>query len=82
MESREYFTDKRLFTLNEILVDHILYPHFLSYLQVQLSAENLLCIRMIHIFEELIVSPEQVIYATDHAWIIYRYILFLLLYYS
>lgn len=47
--------DKRLFTLEEILTDKTLYADFLSYLTRAIQVENLLCIRMIEIFEEMVV---------------------------
>jgi hypothetical protein len=44
--------EDRLFDLNEILQDNFLYLQFLKYLEGMFCSENLLCVRMILIFEE------------------------------
>ena len=44
--------EDRHFDLNEILQDNFLYLQFLKYLEGMFCSENLLCVRMILIFEE------------------------------
>ena len=78
--SLESLPDSRLFDINEILRDSFLYGEFLNHLQEVFSCENLLCIRKIKQFDELIALPytpsggrtcsED---AEMCAWEIYRY---------
>lgn len=49
----EVFNEKRLFSLQEILDNKVLYVQFLTHLEKKMSAEDLLCYRMILIFEDL-----------------------------
>ena len=44
--------ENRYYDLSEVLQDGLLYNEFLSYLQVAFCSENLLCVRMILLFEE------------------------------
>jgi hypothetical protein len=59
-------------SLNEFLIDKILYNIFLQYLQSIVSSENLLCIMMIKQFEEA-VRIGQKLKVNDLAWAIYLY---------
>ena len=74
---RSTFRARKLFTLNEILNNRTLYDEYLKYLESKLSHANLLCIRMINIFEDLCMdeSSESLVEATDCAWKIYQYFL-------
>lgn len=72
--------DSRLFDLSETLSDAFLYREFLTHLQEIFSSENLLCIRNIVQFEQLIAAPYVPIdgrkcseEAETCAWEIYRY---------
>ena len=78
--SLDSLPDSRLFELNEILRDPFLCGEFLSYLQEIFSCENLLCIRKIVHFDELISVPYEPTggrmcseEAEICAWEIYRY---------
>ena len=65
----------RLFELKEILNCQILYTEFISYLRARVCSENLICLRMIMIFEELVQldDEESPALAADEAWTIYRF---------
>lgn len=84
----DLFHEKRLFSLQEILENRVLYTEFLSHLQKKMSVENLLCYRMILIFEERIAAMDVAdsgretsercneslkAEAINQAWVIYRY---------
>ena len=78
----EIFHEKRLFSLHEILENRVLYNQFLSHLQKKMSVENLLCYRMILIFEEQMTAISEMhverdsptkVEAVNQAWTIYRY---------
>ena len=75
LKTKEQYTEERNFTLKEVINNRILYNEFLVYLQKKILSENLLCIRMINMFEELFVTdtPESFTEATDCAWKIFRY---------
>jgi hypothetical protein len=75
LKTKESITEKKMFTLIESITNRILYDEFLIYLQKKLLCENLLCIRMIYIFEEFCLTdtPEALAEATDCAWNIFRY---------
>ena len=72
-----YFRKKRLFSLNECINNLTLYNEFLNYLQSNTGAKCLLCVRLIHIFEDLCMEWEEYleppVEATDCAWEIFRY---------
>ena len=65
------FGDK-LFNLNELLMDDVLYTQFLTYLQSSFRSENLLCVRAILIFEEH-VTDKNYSEALQLAWNICNY---------
>jgi Regulator of G protein signaling domain len=65
-------TDAQRFELNDILADKFLYSHFHHYLMKTIAAENLLCVRMILIFEDII-EKQDYSAARSHAWAIYKY---------
>eukprot|EP01042_Synura_sphagnicola_P002177 gene2177-2601_t len=67
--------ESKVFTLEDMLTDVNLYEEFLLYLRRQYSSENLLCVRMIHMFEEKIGqrTPESEVEANNQAWEIYKY---------
>ena len=71
----EDFPPDRRFTLNEFFECKILYSEFLSYLRIQVCSENLICLRMIQVFESLITSGDKnkQIAAEEEAWTIYRF---------
>jgi hypothetical protein len=60
------------FDLNEILLDGLLYDEFLKYLRAKFCSENLLCVRMILLFEEN-VRIKDFITAEQQAWDICNY---------
>lgn len=60
------------FELYEILDCGILFQEFLSYLQKSRNCENLLCVRMIEIFEDYITQSSKTIEAEQQAWKIYK----------
>eukprot|EP01041_Mallomonas_annulata_P010736 gene10736-22430_t len=64
--------DSHSYTLDEILNDKYLYEAFLDYLKAQFCPENLLCVRMIQIFEDLL-AEKNIIGANDQSWEIYKY---------
>ena len=64
--------ESRRFSLGEIIHDRVLYEHFLSYLRQTVSSENLLCVRMIHVFDELI-EKGDVEGANQIGWNLYLY---------
>ena len=72
---QSYFRKKRLFSLNECINNRFLYNEFLNYLQSKSCSKYLLCVRMIHIFEDrcIVESPESSLKANDCAWNIFRY---------
>ena len=74
---RSSFTMRKVFSLYEMLNNRTLYNEFLKYLQPELLQGNLLCIRMINMFEDLCMeeSSESLVEATDCAWKIYQYFL-------
>jgi hypothetical protein len=53
----EYFSEKRMFTLDEILHDRLLHNEFHAHLKKSVQTENLLCVRMV-----------EVIYVTFTLW--------------
>jgi hypothetical protein len=53
------------FTLADVIDDRILYPEFMKFLEIRVSAENLYCIRAIQVYKET--------YSCDCAWSIFRY---------
>lgn len=78
--SLETLPDSRLFDLNEILRDSFLYGEFLNHLKEVFSCENLLCIRKIKQFDDLMSLPYKPLGgrtcsedAEICAWEIYRY---------
>ena len=58
------------FALEEILKDRILYLEFHEYLVKSVASENLLCVRMIDIFREIVQSGNKA-RACEQAWQIY-----------
>ena len=64
--------ETRRFQLGEILNCLHLYNEFLSFLRSRVSSENLICVRMIDIFQEL-VSTLDTQPADIQAWKIYQY---------
>jgi hypothetical protein len=60
------------FDLNEILLDGLLYDDFLRFLRAKFCSENLLCVRMILLFEENI-RLENWDTAEEQAWDICNY---------
>ena len=75
IKSVQSITAKRMFTLHEITGNEILYNCFLKYLMNNMTSENLLCYRMISLFEDMMsendIKDETEV--TNHAWKIYRY---------
>jgi hypothetical protein len=68
----EFIAPDRLFELHEILDTGLLYYEFLMYLRASVTSENLLCVRMIDIYEDLISSPKMHDEAIEQAWRIYK----------
>ena len=64
--------DTHVFTLDDLMNDKYLYDEFLGYLRRQYSSENLLCVRMINLFEDLIANRDLT-NANIQAWEIYKY---------
>jgi hypothetical protein len=60
----------RKFHLIELVENRLLYAKFLAYLQSCFCAENLVCYRMVTLFEELLAGKQPV---ADLAWDIYRF---------
>jgi hypothetical protein len=67
----EFSADKR-YTLSELLVCLSLYNEFSNYLRKCQASENLICVRMITIFEELMLQPSKVD-GSLQAWKIYQF---------
>ena len=65
------YSNDHTFQLIEILNNGILFYEFLIYLRNLFSSENLLCVRMIDIYEELY-NDNQIDEAISHAWKIYK----------
>lgn len=72
ISSIEDLPDSRKFQLDEVLNCLQLYNEFLSFLRQRVSSENLICVRMIDIFEELMFNSELKD-ASKQAWKIYQY---------
>mmetsp|Transcript_154 Transcript_154/g.187 ORF Transcript_154/g.187 Transcript_154/m.187 type:complete len:406 (-) Transcript_154:754-1971(-) len=71
LESLNYM---RRFDLDEVLNCLQLYNEFLSFLRERVSSENLICVRMIDIFEDLMTrGEEESSIAGRQAWKIYQY---------
>ena len=70
--SLELFRTSRLFDLDEVINCLYLYNEFFAFLKKCQSSENLICVRMIIIFEELI-SVLNLFAAGVQAWKIYQY---------
>ena len=68
----ESFCADRNFTLDEILSSLQLYNEFLIFLQKSLSSENLICVRMVTIFEDHMIKLDLKEAGTQ-AWKIYQY---------
>ena len=64
--------DDRQFQLDEVLNCLQLYNEFLRFLRLRVSSENLICVRMISIFEELMTNNDLKD-AGKQAWKIYQY---------
>jgi Regulator of G protein signaling domain len=64
--------DSYSFILDDMLCDKYLFEQFLNFLKAQYSAENLLCVRMINIFEEKF-GEGNVGVTNDQAWEVYKY---------
>lgn len=60
----------RRFHLKEIVENRLLYGKFLTYLQKCFCSENLICYRMVTLFEEKIIAKQPV---ANIAWDIYRF---------
>mmetsp|Transcript_29453 Transcript_29453/g.28168 ORF Transcript_29453/g.28168 Transcript_29453/m.28168 type:complete len:410 (-) Transcript_29453:199-1428(-) len=69
----EYFTVDRKFTLEQMLIAEVLYHFFRVYLERIHASENLLCVRMIDYYDELIKKTETKEEAGEIAWMIYQY---------
>lgn len=70
-EDRLACRERKIFSLEEILRNRILYREFLSHLQQTVQAENLLCIRMVELFEIMCKNSDPA--KEDQAWLIYRF---------
>lgn len=68
-ESSE-LTPNRQFRLSEIVENRYLYSKFMAYLQECYCSENLICYRMVTLFEEKIAAKHSV---KDISWDIYRF---------
>mmetsp|Transcript_27848 Transcript_27848/g.28100 ORF Transcript_27848/g.28100 Transcript_27848/m.28100 type:complete len:361 (+) Transcript_27848:54-1136(+) len=66
------FFPERQFELYEFMECEILYSELLMFLQKSVSSENLLCLRMISIFEDKFLDGDTQ-GAEDDAWTIYRF---------
>jgi hypothetical protein len=66
------FPDFRRFELEEILTSLDLYNEFLMYLRDRVCSENLICVRMIRIFEDFM-NAEQYKEASRQAWKVYQF---------
>ena len=72
ISSLEELHENRKFHLDEVLNCLQLYNEFLSFLRLRVSSENLICARMIDIYEEMIFKSD-VREASKQAWKIYQY---------
>lgn len=72
ISSLDDLPDTRRFQLDEVLNCLQLYNEFLTFLRQRVSSENLICVRMISIFEELMINNELSA-AGKQAWKIYQY---------
>ena len=63
-------SSERRFHLHEVVECRLLYTKFLSYLQGCFCSENLICYRMISLFEEKMITKQSV---TSITWDIYRF---------
>jgi hypothetical protein len=63
----------RRFHLQELVENRFLYGKFLSYLQQCFCSENLVCYRMVTLFEELMLAKRPPAAISDLAWDIYRF---------
>jgi hypothetical protein len=68
----EYFIDDREFTLAQLVIDETLYTYFRVFLEKNMCAENLLCVRMIDDFEKRKTNGEDK-EAEEGAWTVYKY---------
>lgn len=73
ISSLESLNFMRRFDLDEVLNCLQLYNEFLAFLQKRVSSENLICVRMIDIFEDLMMRGEEDMNAGRQAWKIYQY---------
>jgi len=67
----ESLTSDRQYDINELISDKYLYDRFLTYLRHIVSSENLLFVRMIAIFDELVELNQTE--ANEQSWKIYKY---------
>lgn len=72
-QSAEEIPADRRFKLQEIVENRHLYGKFLSYLQQCFCSENLICYRMVTLFEEMVLTKKPSADIADLAWDIYRF---------
>jgi hypothetical protein len=72
-QSAEEIPVSRRFHLKELVENRFLYGKFLSYLQQCFCSENLVCYRMVTLFEEFVRAKRPPTAIADLAWDIYRF---------
>lgn len=72
-KSLDVIAPDRLFELYEILDTGILYYEFLTYLRASVTSENLLCVRMIDIYEDFASNAKLHDEAIEQAWRVYKF---------
>lgn len=72
---RELEAGQVAFTMEDLVADRLLFPEFLKYLELQVSSENLRCLRAIQVYVEARSSSDSRDFtlAQDYAWTIYKY---------
>lgn len=68
----ELQTALRSVPIPELLIDRLIYQQFLKYLRDIIASENLLCLRMIEIYRDLLSAGDRK-GAVDHAWLFLKY---------
>ena len=59
-------------SISDLLTDRLIYQQFLKYLRDIIASENLLCLRMILIYKNLLTAGDKN-GAVDHAWLFLKY---------
>ena len=67
------FPESRQYTLDEVLGTSVLYNNFRNYLLNIRCEENLVCVRMITVFDNLVAVTKDSVQVHMQAWRIYKY---------